>query len=100
MPEFKVNISHKLQVNEAMNKAHALLQEIKQNNADKISDLSEAWSADGCKFSFKIMGFPLSGSIHIGSSDVEISGKIPFMALPFKSTIESSIRQKAVSLLG
>jgi hypothetical protein len=99
MPGFKVTISHALTPREAIDRMQRLFEELKRENADKIGDLSESWNADLCKYSFRIMGFFVSGAISIKPSEVHIAGDLPLLAMLFKDQIESAISQRAANLL-
>ena len=65
----------------------------------EITDLHEQWSGPNGEFSFKAMGFNVSGSIHVGDSSVDITGDLPMMAIPFKGQIEQRIQERAAALL-
>jgi hypothetical protein len=52
------------------------------------------------QFKFKIKSFKVSGSLLVENNYVLIKGDIPFLAAPFKGTIEETIKTKATELLG
>jgi hypothetical protein len=64
-----------------------------------VTDLKESWSGTGGEFSFRAMGFSLSGTLAVTPNDVEMKGNFPFAAVPFKGKIESMIRTRAEQLL-
>jgi hypothetical protein len=45
------------------------------------------------------MGFKISGELNVTAHDVAITGEYPFAAMPFKGTIESTLRERAERLL-
>jgi len=45
------------------------------------------------------MGMPVSGTLTVHPSAVEISGDLPFLAALYKDKIESAIREQADTLL-
>jgi hypothetical protein len=88
-----------LDKDEALTRIQGILGQAKAQYGDRISDLQENWSDDGGTFSFKAMGFKISGALKVTDDDVEIVGDYPFAAIPFKGTIESTLRERAERLL-
>jgi hypothetical protein len=76
-----------------------MLAEAQQQGGDRISDLQETWTEDGGTYSFKARGFKVSGSIEVRETEVEIDVDYPLAARPFKSMIESTLRDRAQALL-
>lgn len=99
MPKSTINVPHELGKDDALNRIKDILVQAKAQYGDKISDLQESWTDDGGTFSFKAMGFKISGAMTVTDSDVEIVGDYPFAALPFKGSIESTLRERAERLL-
>jgi len=99
MPKLKMSVPHRLPQDEALNRIKGLLGQVKQQYADKISDLHEEWSGNAGTFSFSAMGFSISGSLNVTASEVELNGNLPFAASFFKAKIESAIRERATILL-
>lgn len=92
-------IEHTLNQDEAIERTKRLLEELKQQFADQIDDLKENWIGNTCRFSFSVMGFLTEGVITVHMSRVEISGKLPLAATPFKGKIKKTIRERAEALL-
>jgi hypothetical protein len=99
MPKMSITVPHRLSQDEAQNRIQSLLGDLKEQHGDQISDLKEEWRGNRCAFSFKAMGFSTSGTLIVTPSKAELSGSLPFAALPFKGRIESEIRQRAEQLL-
>jgi hypothetical protein len=99
VPKSTVNVPHQLGKDEALNRIKGILGKAKEQYGDRISDLKENWSDDGGTFSFKAMGFKISGEMKVTDTDVSIVGDYPFAAIPFKGTIESTLRERAERLL-
>ena len=99
MAKLNMVVSHRLTQDEAVTRVKTLLGEVKNQFADKISDLREEWNGNTGKFSFSAMGFSVSGTLIVKSAEVELSGNLPFVALFFKGKIESTIRERAETLL-
>lgn len=99
MPKISLSVSHRLPQEEALNRIKKLLGEVKQQFADKISNMHESWNGNTGKFSFLAMGFAVSGILIVKSSEIELTGNLPFAATLFKGKIESTIRERAEILL-
>lgn len=99
MPKSTVTVNHQLGKDEALNRIKGLLGQAKEQYGDRITDLQENWTDNGGTFAFRAMGFKISGSLAVGATDVAIVGDYPFAALPFKSTIEATLRERAERLL-
>ena len=99
MAKLNIVVPHHLTQDEAVGRIKKLLGEVKSQFADKISELHEEWNGSIGKFSFSAMGFSISGTLAVKPSSVELSGDLPFMASFFKSDIESTIRERAETLL-
>ena len=99
MPKLNMAVSHRLTQDEAVFRIKALLGEVKKEHADKISNLREEWNGNTGTFSFSAMGFSVSGTLIVKPSEVELSGSLPFAASFFKGKIESTLRERAETLL-
>ncbi len=99
MPKSTVNVPHQLGKQEALERIKSILVKAKEQYGDRLTDLQENWNDDGGTFSFRAMGFKISGSLKVTDTDVEIVGDYPFAALPFKGTIEATLRERAERLL-
>jgi len=99
MPNLKMTVPHRIPQDEALKRIKGLLGQVKQQYADKASDLHEEWSGNTGTFSFSAMGFPVSGTLNVKASEVELNGNLPFAASFFMGKIESTIRERATTLL-
>lgn len=99
MPKINIVVSHKLSQDEALQRIKTLLGEVKNQFADKIRNLHEQWDGNTGTFSFSAMSSSVSGTLIVKGNVVELSGKLPFAAMFFKRKIESTIRERANSLL-
>lgn len=99
MPKLNMVIEHNLSRGEALNRIKSLLQDLKREHSDKISNLKEEWNGFSGKFSFKAKGFSVSGTITVKISQVELVANLPFAAMFFKGKIEEIIRERATELL-
>ena len=99
MPKLSMTVPHHLSQDEALKRIRGLLNNVRTQFADKISDLREEWNDNVGRFSFSAMGMPVSGTLTVKPSEVEFSGDLPALAAIYKSKIESTIRQQAETLL-
>lgn len=98
MPKLNMTVLHRLTQDEAATRIKGLLNEVKAQFADKISDLHEEWDSNTGKYSFSAMGFPVSGTVAVKATQVEIAGDLPFAAILFKKKIEDTIKDRAETL--
>ena len=94
-----MSVPHKLSQEDAMKRIKGLLENVKREHSDKISDVREQWTDNVGTFSLSAMGFAVSGTIAVTPTDVQVSGELPFAASFFKNRIETTIRERATELL-
>lgn len=99
MPKSTVSIDHSLGEQEALERIKGMLSQVKENYGSQVSDLEEHWTDNGGSFSFKAMGFKISGDLTVTDSKVMIDAEYPWAAKPFQGTIETTIRERAERLL-
>ena len=99
MATMNMSVPHRLSQDEALNRVKNLLGQVKNQFADKISDLNENWNGNVGTFNFKAMGFAVSGTLTVTPSEVKLDGTIPWAASFFKGKIEATIRERANELL-
>ena len=99
MPKSTISIDHALGEQEALQRIKGMLSQVKENYGSQVSDLQEDWTDNGGTFSFKAMGFKISGDLAVTDSKVLIDAEYPWAAKPFQGTIETTIRERAERLL-
>jgi len=99
MATMKMAVPHRLSQDEALNRVKKLLGQVRNQFADKISDLNENWNGNVGTFSFKAMKFAVSGTLTVTPSEVQLDGTLPWAANLFKGTIEKTIKDRAKELL-
>lgn len=99
MPSLDMSVPHSLGKEEARKRIQDLLPKMKSDYADQIKDLQEEWDGDTGRFSFSIMGFPVSGTLRVNDSSVDLDGNLPFAAAFFKGKIKTVIEEKAQQIL-
>lgn len=99
MPNISIHLPHQLGADEAKRRIDHLIADTRKEFGHMISDLDERWEEDLEKFSFRAMGFAVSGTIAVAPAAVDIEMQIPLAALPFKHRVESKLRRHAAELL-
>ena len=95
----KVVINHSLPQNNAIECSKKIIDNLKEEHNDRISDVFEKWDKNKSDFSFKLMSFNISGNIKVTENEVIIEGKLPFAASMFKGIIEKTIKDNANKML-
>jgi len=100
MPTLNVVVSHQLTQTEATERLKQKRTEIKDQHTYTVSDLKETWTTPNTlDFSFKILGFSLTGTVESLESSVRIVVALPAAALMMKGTIENQVRRELEQVL-
>ncbi|MDR3234631.1 MAG: polyhydroxyalkanoic acid system family protein [Planctomycetaceae bacterium] len=100
MPYLSVTQPHCLSQDEATERLKKKRTEIKEKQTYTVSDLKENWTGlHAMDFSFKILGFSVTGSVESKESSVNISIDLPVAAMMMQGTIESQVRQELAKVL-
>ncbi len=99
MPKIAVTVPHQLTEAEALERVKGLLGDLKQEYAGTFSQLQESWQNSEGTFAVKAMGMDLSGDLSVKPDRVDLNGKLPLTAAPFKGRVEQMIRQRMERLL-
>jgi hypothetical protein len=99
MPSIKMSVPHNLSSETALERLKNMTEQIKKQYGNMVQNLKESWAGNTGAFSFTVMGFDISGNVHVEDREVNMEGQIPFAALAFKGKIESVIRDKMTELL-
>ncbi|MEO7299585.1 MAG: polyhydroxyalkanoic acid system family protein [Verrucomicrobiota bacterium] len=99
MPAINLSIPHKLSPEEAKLRITKLITETKSQFGGSVSEVKESWADNQGTFSFRAMGFAVSGNLQVEPSTVQVEINLPFAALPFKGRVESEISTRAKQLL-
>ena len=99
MPDLIVSVSHRLSQDEALRRIQDAVAQAKTQYSDKIEDLREGWNGYVGAFQISAQNQQVSGTVAVNPSDVTIQITLPFLALVFKSTIESGLREQLTKIL-
>jgi hypothetical protein len=92
-------VSHRLSQEEALRRIRSAVAHAKVRYADKIKDLHFGWKGNLGAFEVSGMGQKVSGTAAVNPADVTVEITLPFAASPFKSKIESGIRDTLTKIL-
>ena len=99
MPSIKISIPHKLGADEAKKRIKNLISDAQQQLGNKVSDVKESWTDNRGDFSFRAMGFSVSGTLKVEPTTADLEINLPFAALPLKGRVEKEISNRAKELL-
>lgn len=99
MPQLTINVPHQLPQEEALSRIRNLVSNLKAEQKDKISNVTEHWADNTGNFGFTAYGYELSGTITVHPASIDIDAKVPFAVSLFKGTIQDIIHRKASELL-
>lgn len=96
----KIKHAHSLTQQQAYERVSNLLTELESQYADKISNPQTSWNPEHTemKYNMKIMGFKTEGRVSLSNGVASLEGKLPFLAKPFKGTIEKMVTGQMESL--
>ena len=95
MAKFNVVVDHQIERKQAVDSLRTFSDRIREESPVEVREVEENWDESGnLVFSFKAMGFTISGSMVTCEQKVTVAGKLPFAALPFRGAIESQIAEK------
>jgi hypothetical protein len=99
MPRIHLSVPHALGQEEAKRRVTNLLAESRAKFGAHASDVTETWNGHMNNFSFRALGFSVSGTLEAQPSQLVIDIQFPLAALPFKGRVESEILSRARELL-
>jgi len=88
MPRYKTEVEHTLGQTEALARMHALAE-----YGRRTSGLQGEWSDNRFEFSLTVQGVSLSGTISVEADVLKFDGRLPIVALPFKSWINRALKK-------
>lgn len=95
MAKFNVVVDHTIHREVVVTRLRGFSDHMRKEVPVEVTEVIEDWDREGnLTFSFKAMGFRVSGSMVTCESKVTVIGTIPFAALPFRGAIENQIADK------
>ena len=100
MAKFNVAVQHQLDRETVVIKLRDFSDSMRDRVMAEVTEVSESWDDSGnLAFSFKAMGFTVSGQVVTCERQVTVSGNMPFAALPFRGAIETKVVEKLREVL-
>jgi hypothetical protein len=99
MPQFSVGVPHALGREQAMERLQRLIERVREEHGDRLSDMQGGWVGNVLNFSFRAMGMGVQGTMDVGESGVNVQGQLPLAAAFFRGKIEQTIRDQLSSVL-
>jgi hypothetical protein len=99
MPDLIVFVCHRLSQDEALQRIQAAVAQAKTQYSNKIDDLREGWNGYVGAFQISAQNQQVSGTVAVNPSDVTVEITLPFLAMFFKSMIESTMRSELTKIL-
>ena len=94
-----VNIPHELSRTEAESRVKNLISNVKSQFGDRVQNIEEEWHGDTGRFKFSMSGHPVSGTIKLLQTAVQVDLVLPFIATLFKGKIKSVIEEEGAKIL-
>ncbi|HXQ72078.1 MAG TPA: polyhydroxyalkanoic acid system family protein [Pyrinomonadaceae bacterium] len=88
MPRYRTEVTHTLGQPEALARMRALAE-----YGRRTSGLEGEWSDNTLEFSLTIQGVSLTGTISVEPDVLKFDGRLPIVALPFKSWINRALKK-------
>ena len=99
MAAFSVEVPHNLGKQAATDRLKSLMDHVRSQYEGQVSDMQQKWTDNQLDFSFRTLGFGISGTLTVEEKFVRVEGQLPFAIMAFRGTIENQLRtemQKAL----
>lgn len=97
--DFHVSAPHSLPQSDAQRRIQLLLSETQAMLADPSPDADGQWDGNECRFRLKLGIFPLTGSIKVQPSAVDVRGRLPWGVRRYSERVEKVIAERLQALL-
>ncbi len=91
MPSFNTEVEHQLGQQEATVRLKKLLDQVREQYRDFVTEVEGDWNNNVLTFSLKTYGFKIDGTLTVEDQLARLHGNLPFAALAFRGKIEQSI---------
>jgi len=88
MPRYRTEVTHSLGQPEALARMRAMAE-----YGRRTSGLQGEWSDNRFEFSLTVQGVSLSGTISVEADVLKFDGRLPIVAIPFKSWINRALKK-------
>src|SRR6185295_19927212 len=88
MPRYRTEVTHSLGQPEALARMRAMA-----DYGRRTSGLQGDWSDNTFEFSLTVQGVSMSGTISVEADVLKFDGRLPIVALPFKSWIDRALKK-------
>lgn len=99
MAKISISVPFVIGQDEALRRVKTLLPEIQKEHEKDLTDFTEEWDGNSCKFSFRGMGIKIAGALLVGPASLDIAATVPFPASLAAGKIDAAIRERAKKLL-
>ena len=100
MPKLKHTIQHTLPIGDAKARLQAsLVESLTRQSGQDFLLCDESWQADIGHYAFMVGSYSISMQIRVRVGQLEINGKIPLAALPFRRQIKKDFSAIANQIL-
>nr|MBF0220785.1 hypothetical protein [Desulfobulbaceae bacterium] len=100
MPKLKHIIPHTMNVEDVKSRLQSkLVKALAQNSGDDFILCDESWGADKGHYAFMVGSYSFSIQVHVQTGQINIDGKIPLAALPFRRQIKKDLTTIAKQIL-
>jgi hypothetical protein len=101
MPGFRIAVPHQLQREVVVERLRGFADRVRHESPVSLTEVVESWDPEGnLSFSFRAMGFKVSGSVITSSTEVHVSGNLPWTAVLMRGEIENQIAEKIRQVIG
>jgi hypothetical protein len=101
MAKLEVHVPHQLDRDSAVDRLRAYSSQLRGDFAGQVTHVEETWDDNGvATFSFRMMGFRVSGVTTTREEAVVVAVDLPFAALPIRGLIEREIKNRIQMALG
>lgn len=91
MPQIKLEVPHKLEVEEAALRLKRRIESAREMYQSQVSNLNHQWDGHTFSFGFQAMGMKIAGTLAVEKEKIKVAASIPLAAMFFKKTIEERL---------
>jgi putative polyhydroxyalkanoate system protein len=99
MPSLSVAVPHVLGQEQATQRLKERFGQLKERFGSSVSDFEERWEGCALRYGFTALGVRVRGSVNADDSEVRVTAELPLLAMAFKGTIETQIRDELTKVL-